>query len=203
MNTSVTHVVFDLGGVIIELRGSPIRSEWFADTLDEKDIWKKWLLSSAPREFESGKLSVNDFAQRVVSELSLSVEPDIFLDYFKGLPIGPYDGAKALLTKVKETHKTALFSNSNAIHWERKMGEMDLGPFFDFHFASHLMGSVKPDQAAFEQVVSGLAVPAGQILFFDDNEMNVNAARQAGLVAEQVAGLQQLRAGLEKHRILR
>jgi putative hydrolase of the HAD superfamily len=72
------------------------------------------------------------------------------------------------------------------------MNEMELGPAFDYHFASHLMGKVKPDIDAFDYVVNALAVPASKILFFDDNELNVEAAQQVGMNAIRVVGFDQL-----------
>lgn len=202
MTNSITHVVFDLGGVIVELKGSPIKSEWFSNNKTMEEVWETWLVSEAPRAFESGAISATEFADRIVTELSLNVSASEFLQYFSGLPIGPFPGAKELLLAVKNTHTTALFSNSNEIHWQRKMNEMALGPLFNEHFASHLMGMVKPDTEAFEKVLAELGVPAQQVLFFDDNQMNVDAAQSVGMLAERVVGLEQLRAGLEKHNIV-
>jgi len=116
-----------------------------------------------------------------------------FLKHFTCLPIGPYSGALELLHSLKERFITALFSNSNVLHWNRKMGEMNLKDAFHHHFASHLMGRVKPDADAFREVVTALDVPASQILFFDDNQMNVDAAKLVGLHAAHVNGFDELK----------
>ncbi len=195
---SYTHLLFDLGGVIVELKGTPIKAEWFNEELSSSEIWEKWLQSSAPKSFESGKCSKEDFARNTVKELSLSVDDQHFLEYFETLPVAPFPGAIALLNKIKTQYQTALLSNSNEIHWDKKMKSMKLAPCFDHYFASHLMGLVKPDPAAFDYVISCLNVPASQILFFDDNQLNVDAAIRAGMHAKKIVGVEQLQSALSQ-----
>ena len=48
---------------------------------------------------------------------------------------------------------------------------------------SHRLGIAKPDAAIYQHAAEGLGVPTGEILFVDDREENVAAARAAGQVA--------------------
>jgi len=202
MTMETTHLVFDLGGVIVELRGPPILNEWTGADETPEAVWEKWLTSNAPRAFESGKIDKDTFASMIVEELSLTISDSEFLDYFTSVPIGPYVGARELLKSLKPRYTTSLFSNSNVIHWERKMNEMKLGSLFEYHFASHLMGKVKPDTEAFEEVVSELSVSPANILFFDDNQLNVEAARKVGMNAKRVVGFDNLLTALAECDIL-
>ncbi len=79
-----------------------------------------------------------------------------------------------------------MLSNSNALHWPRVMGDMGLGPAFDRHFVSHLTGRIKPDADAFEHVVDSLGCMPAQVLFLDDNSLNVEAAQSFGMHAIRV-----------------
>jgi putative hydrolase of the HAD superfamily len=65
---------------------------------------------------------------------------------------------------------------------------MGLGAAFEHHFVSHLTGKIKPDAAAFEDVIESLACSAAQVLFLDDNMLNVEAARSVGMHAARVQG---------------
>ncbi len=65
---------------------------------------------------------------------------------------------------------------------------MGLGPAFDSHFISHLTGKIKPDADAFEHVVDSLGFMPGQVLFLDDNPLNVDAAQSFGMHAVRVRG---------------
>jgi len=137
----------------------------------------------------------------IVAELSLDVSEEDFLEHFSSLPVGPYPGALNLLHSLKEHYTTALFSNSNALHWDRKMNEMRLKDAFHHHFASHLMGKVKPDAAGFAEIVTSLGASASHILFFDDNQINVKAAQLAGLQAARVNGIEELKEALTLNNI--
>jgi len=53
---------------------------------------------------------------------------------------------------------------------------------------SHRLGIAKPDPAIYRHAAEGLQVPVGEILFVDDKEENVIAARAAGMIAIQYSG---------------
>lgn len=194
-----THLLFDLGGVIVELGGKPIEDAWIAGEHTSEEIWRLWLTSAAPREFEAGRSTPEEFARAIVDELALDVSPARFLERFVRWPIGPFPGALELLHALKGRYRTGIFSNSNAVHWPRKMGEMGLADAVHDHFASHLIGHVKPDPGGFERVVDTWRVDPGRILFLDDNAMNVEAAHRAGLAAEHVVGLDAVKDALGEH----
>jgi putative hydrolase of the HAD superfamily len=67
--------------------------------------------------------------------------------------------------------------------------DMQLGPAFDHHFASHLTGRIKPDADAFEHVVASLNCRPEQVLFLDDNTLNIEAANRFGMQAVRVQGI--------------
>ena len=52
-------------------------------------------------------------------------------------------------------------------------------------FYSHLLGLAKPETKAFEYVLNTLNVAASEVMFFDDNQANVLAAKQLGIHAYQ------------------
>jgi putative hydrolase of the HAD superfamily len=71
----------------------------------------------------------------------------------------------------------------------RHMSEtLGFAQLFDREFYSHALGIAKPDVAYFQAVAEQLALPAGEILFIDDHESNVGAAREAGMQAALFPG---------------
>lgn len=58
---------------------------------------------------------------------------------------------------------------------------------------------MKPDHAIFEHVIDDLGLPPREVLFVDDNEMNVAGAAQAGLSAEVARGVEQARSVLDSY----
>lgn len=182
-------LLFDVGGVLVELGGVEAILGWLGNRMTPAQLWQRWLHSVAVRQFETGRIDQHQFAAGVIREFGLDVQPLAFLESFVGWPTGLYPGTLELLGRIPRRYRRALLSNSNALHWPRVLTEMQLGPAIDHHFVSHLMGRIKPDAEAFEHVLQTLACTPGEVVFFDDNAINVDAARRLGLYARQVRGL--------------
>jgi glucose-1-phosphatase len=181
-------LLFDVGGVLVRLSGVEVMLEWLGNTVTADELWRMWLQSAAVRKFETGQIDANEFSVRVISEFGLAIEPQRFLDAFIGWPTGLYPGTLEMLARIPRSYRRALLSNSNALHWPRVLDDMGLGPAFDSHFVSHLTGRIKPDLEAFEHAVDSLGCKPGQVLFLDDNSLNVEAAQRFGMHAVRVRG---------------
>jgi putative hydrolase of the HAD superfamily len=186
--TDIRVLLFDVGGVLVQLSGIEIMLEWLGNTMTADEMWVKWLQSASVRDFETGKIDAAEFAVRVTREFRLAVSPQMFLTSFAGWPIGLYPGTLEMLAQIPRRYQRALLSNSNALHWPRVRNDMQLGAAFDSHFISHLTGRIKPDADAFEDVVVSLGCLPAQVLFLDDNSLNVEAARGMGMHAVRVRG---------------
>ncbi|NMM92399.1 hypothetical protein B2J88_50610 [Rhodococcus sp. SRB_17] len=56
---------------------------------------------------------------------------------------------------------------------------------FDHHVFSCMLGATKPDAEAFRSALAILRTSADTVFFVDDNEQNVNSAREQGMRAER------------------
>jgi putative hydrolase of the HAD superfamily len=181
-------VLFDLGGVLVELRGVPAMMTWLKNRVSIEGMWKLWLESPTVRRFESGRMRPEEFAEQITRELSLPVDPKEFIAGFKSWLTGLYPGALELVRSVPSRFTRATLSNTSALHWQRLMTEFQLEHAFDRHFASHLTGKMKPDREAFQHVLDTLECRPGSVFFLDDNALNVEGAREIGMQAVQVRG---------------
>ena len=84
--------------------------------------------------------------------------------------------------------KTGILSNIGDAMELGVLGRFPALAEFSHHTFSHRLGIAKPDAAIYQHAVEGLGVPAGEILFVDDREENILAARAAGMVAVQYGG---------------
>jgi putative hydrolase of the HAD superfamily len=197
---AVEAVVFDLGGVLADFGGvAPMRA--LAGIDSDAELWERWLASEPVRQFERGTGTAEEFAAALVAEWGLDVEPEGFLADFRGWLLGPYAGAEQLVSETRQHVPVACLSNTNRVHWEAGASQWPLLSLFDRAFLSFELGLVKPDREIFEHVVEELGVPAGQVLFLDDNEINVVAAREVGIRAARAAGVEQARAVLQSEGI--
>jgi putative hydrolase of the HAD superfamily len=195
-------LLFDVGGVLVELGGVEDMLGWLGNRLTPDQLWRRWLESEHVRQFETGRIDAPQFAAGVITEFGLSVSSQQFLDSFVGWPTGLYPGTLELLARIPRRYRRALLSNSNPLHWPRVLGEMNLGGSFDHQFVSHLTGRIKPDTATFEHVLESLGCKPGEVLFFDDNAPNIAAARSLGIHAVRVQGLDETRQALTRLEIL-
>jgi putative hydrolase of the HAD superfamily len=77
-----------------------------------------------------------------------------------------------------------LATNQHAQRAAYMSDELGYRDVFDREFYSCRVGAAKPDREYFERIVAALRLPPPQLLFFDDHQANVTAAREAGINAE-------------------
>jgi glucose-1-phosphatase len=194
-------VLFDLGGVLIELPGVHAMME-LTGINSEQELWRRWLTCRWVRRFESGGCSETEFAAGVVADWQLDLSAAAFLQAFRDWPAGPLPGAAELVTQTRASVTTGCFSNTNALHWHDHIAGWPLTGLFDHRFLSFELGLLKPDIAAFAHVAGLLEVPAGRVLFLDDNAVNVAGAAAAGFQAARAAGVEQARQRLIEAAVL-
>ena len=195
---SVEVVLFDLGGVLIELGGMGDMAV-FADEQSEDEIWRRWLTCPWVRRFERGQCDAEAFAQGMVESWEMPVSPDEFLKAFTAWPKGMLPGSQEVVRGAAERARVACFSNTNALHVARQWKEFGIYELFDGVYLSNEMGMVKPDREAFDFVVERLGVRPEQVLFLDDNQINVDGAHDAGLLAEKAVGPEQAGRAISAH----
>ena len=197
-NVEIDAILFDLGGVVIELAGVEKMLEWSAGIDTTEELWRRWLHSDAVRRFETGVTGRDAFAREVIAEFGVPVPPEEFLAAFTWWPRSVLPGALELLAALRGRYRLASVSNTNEIHWQRFAEAWSLPAAFDHNFPSHLVGKLKPDADYFAHVVEAIGVPAHRVLFVDDNAINVEAAAQLGLHARRVVGVDGARAAMRE-----
>ncbi len=181
-------ILFDLGGVLVELTGVPVMLKWTNHRYDDNSLWAAWLNSPAVRSFEKGYSTPEQFADELIREMDLPVGRDEFIHRFRKWPKGLFPGVSSIVEGLKDKYTLACLSNSNVLHWPILMQEMGLEKMFHYHFASHLMRKLKPDRESFEFVLQRLGCKASSVLFLDDNDINVKSAQEIGMMAYRAAG---------------
>lgn len=195
----ITHILFDLGRVLIQLDGAPpLRDTWLPQLWSEEEKWARWGRCPVVVAYESGKISADDFVTQMIDYFCLEVEPQVFKDTFSSWPKGFLTGAEALLKQLKPNYTLAFYSNTSDLHLPRFMQEIGLANYFDFAFASYEIGHYKPDVAGFRYVQQAMAVDSEQILFLDDLLANVQAAQSMGMQAAQVIGVDAVKEALHR-----
>ncbi|OGT80155.1 MAG: hypothetical protein A3J35_01915 [Gammaproteobacteria bacterium RIFCSPLOWO2_02_FULL_52_10] len=195
-------ILFDLGGVLVELSGVQTMISWSGEMMTPEMLWQRWLTSTTVRDFETGRTHHDHFARQLIAEMALRIEPDEFLVNFTHWPRGIFPGTQELLDRIPSDYTLAALSNSNTLHWPRMMNDLGLASVFEHLFASHLIGKIKPDVEIFEHVLAELACDPAGVLYVDDNQLNVDAARSLGIQAELTRGIAAVEKVLQLYQII-
>jgi putative hydrolase of the HAD superfamily len=198
---AVDVVIFDLGGVLAEFRGGTEMARLTGIT-DPAEFWRRWLTSPYVRRFERGQCTPEEFGVGMVAEWGLDLSGSDYLDAFDSWLDDPFPGADELVAAVGERARIACLSNMNPVHWERKASHWPMMARFEHVFLSQQMGMVKPDPEIFAHVLSELGTDPAATVFLDDNELNVQAARESGIVAVVTAGVDAAAAALRELGVL-
>ena len=105
--------------------------------------------------------------------------------------LGAFPGAVELLEELMANgYETGCLSNTNARHWSIMLDPSSPSALpldrMTYRFASQEIGLRKPDDAIYAHVERVSGKQGGQIVFFDDLEANVAAARHRGWRAHQI-----------------
>lgn len=170
----------------MELPGVAKMMSW--SDLAEDEIWRRWTHSTSVRKFETGDCSADDFSRQIVEEFSLTVSPERFLEAFIAWPV-PYPGACDLLEQLSTRFRMACLSNTNPLHWEKFENESELLSHFHITLPSHITRKMKPDVEVFYHALDVLDQNPESIFFMDDNQQNIDSAREVGIQAELTRSL--------------
>ena len=194
LSTQLKTLVFDMGGVLIKLNDPAVT---FGLDLKEDEFLRQWIHSEAVREFERGAIDAMAFADAIVEETDLPYTSDEFLHRFRAWPDTLFTATPAILRAAARQHKTALLSNTNALHWNENGLADALQPYFDRTFLSFETGFLKPDEDAFVDLIRHYDCMPAEIAFFDDNPTNITAAADVGLQAFLTRGSSELQENLQ------
>jgi putative hydrolase of the HAD superfamily len=201
---NVKNIIFDLGGVIMEIDVKQTMNAF--SRLGLKNIHEYFghgFAASFFSDHEAGRLSDEDFLKEIkqlltgelreesLGELSdeslweLGDEP--IINAWNALLLKFPPERIALLKELKSKYRLFLFSNTNAIHYEkfsqiyRESFPGELEDLFEKAYFSHVLGHRKPETGGFELILKENGLNPEKTLFVDDALMNIEGAIKAGL----------------------
>jgi len=154
---------------------------------------------------EVGSLPHDEYCRQMAAHFGIL--PEHVDRMMNGFLIDIYPGALDLLDELRAAgYKTACLSNTNVLHWQNMCDPNHPAwlPFdkFDFAFGSQQIGHRKPADEIYKHVEQVTGYSGPQILFFDDIEENIVAAKRSGWTAELIARdgepIRQIRKHLER-----
>lgn len=209
----VACVVFDLGGVLVQIARSWAEAHTRAGfpphpiASDAGFLARHGTLVDA---MSVGRLEPDAYYVGVAEASGGAYTADEVRRIHHAWHWAEYPGVDTVIAAIEAAGiATGALSNTSAPHWADLRGPQSRYPTvarLQHAVASHLAGVLKPDPAIYRafEVTSGQ--PASRVLFFDDLPENVEAARALGWRAERIDPTgdtaAQLSAALRRHGVL-
>ena len=132
------------------------------------------VVQSAYLEASLGKISPDEFWRKVGVRSALE---DEFLSRHRLNP-----GVTELLTEAKRNNISVWCLSNDVSRWSEKIrSNLGVEEFLQGSVISGDVGIRKPDKAIYETLIQSSGYKIENILFVDDREKNVNAARDLGI----------------------
>jgi 2-haloacid dehalogenase len=194
---SVSAVVFDLGGVLIDWNPRYLYRQLFADPGEMEDFLARICTADWHRAHDLGA-DITASCQRLAARHP-GYRDAIMAWAQRGeeMAAGQFDQTVRVLAEVKAAGLPCYaLSNMEPDAYRVRCDRFGFMTWFDGHVISGLEGVAKPDRRIFEILLERYALAPGTTVFVDDVPRNVEAARALGINAVRYTGVGQLRRDL-------
>jgi epoxide hydrolase-like predicted phosphatase len=188
--SSIQNLIFDLGGVILDLSvDHTLESFSRLSGLDKQRIEEIYAAEHGFVAYEKGQMSDDEFRDFIRDTFSITASDEEIDECWNAMLRGIPSVKLELLTRLRDSFRVFLLSNTNAIHLRHINGFIlsrvsdatDLDHYFDRAYYSHTMGMRKPDAEIFEQVLADNSLRPHETLFLDDYAVNIEGAKSVGI----------------------
>ena len=189
MSAKIKNIIFDLGGVVLDIDESIVYKELEKMGINVSELARSKEFMGIMSKFNTGIYTAPTFRKKTKAFLGQEKMTDQKFDSLWNAMILdiPRERIEAI-EKVKKHYKIFLMSNSNVIHYDLyvrdlqlRFGYNEFDELFNksyFSFAEHLE---KPDPRFFELILDHEGLLPEETLFIDDTAENIKAAKSLGI----------------------
>jgi len=195
----VDALLFDLGGVIVDIDPELIFARWAQHAAcDVAHVKAHVSFDDMYERYERGEIARDVYFTHIQTCLGRPISHEQVLDGWNAIFLGAMPGIDELLRAAAVRFQIYGLSNTNPAH-EEFWAKAYAAPLAHIGkmFVSSTIGLRKPDAACFEHVISEIGVPAERILFFDDLAANIAGAQAVGLQTVHVKNTNDIRRALQ------
>lgn len=189
ITNSYKNIIFDLGGVLININYSLTSDAFEALGLGKFDeLFSQAHQSKLFDLYEKGLISSEEFRTRVKTFFSQPIDDRTIETAWNAMLLDFPKERLDFLQKIKTTHRTFLLSNTNDIHiqqinldLQKVHGISNLNGHFEKVYLSYEVNMRKPDAEIFELVLKENNLNPEETLFIDDSAQHIEAAKKLGI----------------------
>jgi HAD superfamily hydrolase (TIGR01509 family) len=187
--TDIEAIIFDLGGVILNLNYHATTKAFFDLGFTDFDV----LYSQAGQiglfdKFETGSISEDEFFEELNRLGEKSLNKDLLINAWNEMLLDFNPKAMELIIALRSKYPVYLLSNTNETHYKKFIdiyknfsGGSDFDALFEKTYYSHLFKKRKPNGETFLSILEDNKLEAQKTLFIDDSIQHVNGASSVGI----------------------
>ena len=197
---SIKNIIFDLGGVIVDLDIKPSILAFAQLGLTPKGITLEELSKNGiPRDWEMfrlmhamdlGEMDAQTFINTLRPQCLPGTRDEAIRRAFNRIIRLPRHRLEWMRT-LRRHYRTFLLSNIGQLHWDETRLQaqghgIGMEECFDRMFLSYQLRMAKPDVAIFRHLIDETGIEPSETLYIDDLPDNIEAGRSVGLVAHKI-----------------
>jgi len=204
----VKAIIFDLGGVIIDLDFSNFYNSIITQSPLNKPqtpIMLEFFRQSDM--YHQGNMTDDEFYQLACDLLQVCMlDQSDFFNAFNSIISGYNTDVAELIKKIRDSnqYKILALSNVNSSHWDfiLKKG-WEFIDWFDELILSHETHLIKPNPKVFEYAIKKAGCKPKQIVYIDDGLNNIKSAKELGITGIKYTNSEDLLTELKKLNIIK
>ena len=206
MYTNVKNILFDFGGVIVNLnKQNAINRFKEIGLANIEDYLNEFRQNGIFLEYEEGKLNAEQFYaefRKLAGNDNISGEDidSAWMAFLLDIPDYKFE----LLKELRKKYNVYLLSNTNPsiAKWAHTSDfspeGLPIDAYFDKCYLSFEIGCAKPDKEIYEYIIKDSGIKPEETLFFDDGKANIEAASALGFQVYLTDQNEDLRKVFEK-----
>ena len=188
MVSNIKNLIFDFGGVIVDLDRERCINHFKAlGASGIEQLLGYYIKTGFFQDFEKGNIGDDEFRKRLRLQLQSDASDEALNEAWCSFLVGiPTYKLKSLL-QLRKKYKVFVLSNTNCLHWDYACNEMfkydgyKVTDYFDNIFLSFKMHDAKPNLSIFKTVLSETNINPEETLFLDDSQDNCDSAMALGI----------------------
>lgn len=189
MIKGIRHIIFDLGGVLINLDYNLTEKAFIELGLHNfNELYSQLKQTTIFDDLETGRIERSGFVTAIQEISGKTFTEEQVYNAWNAMLLDFPVRRLQILQQLRLHYDLILLSNTNDIHEEafnkilhQSHGIPNIGVFFDKVYLSHRVGMRKPDKEIFQRILDDTGFKPGETLFIDDSPQHIAGAALLGI----------------------
>jgi glucose-1-phosphatase len=189
MAAAIKNIIFDLGGVLLDIDyNGPVREFAALGITNFDDMYSQAAANPLFEQLETGKISNTAFLDAIAALAPQPLTHQQVTNAWNSIILHFRQQSMVFLEALRQQYNIYLLSNTNNIHLQqipkvlhRDTGNQNLDDYFTRAWYSSKIGLRKPEKEIYDFVLNDGDLRAEETLFIDDSAQNTAAAGLLGI----------------------